>query len=64
MSPELVDKIFARNEHFTSLGTMSEQGTGLGLVMVKDFVAQNRGKLEVSSIEGSGSTFRVLLPVE
>jgi two-component system sensor histidine kinase/response regulator len=38
MSEDSIQKIFDKNEHFTSSGTDNEQGTGLGLMLVKDFV--------------------------
>ena len=38
-------------------------GTGLGLAIVKHIVNRHRGTLEIESVEGTGSTFRVFLPV-
>lgn len=38
-------------------------GTGLGLAIVKHIVNRHRGTLEIDSVEGEGSTFRVFLPV-
>ena len=37
-------------------------GTGLGLAIVKHIVSRHRGRLEIESVEGRGSTFRVVLP--
>lgn len=39
------------------------KGTGLGLAMVDGFVQQSRGRLEVESVEGQGTTVRLLFPV-
>ena len=39
------------------------EGTGLGLSIVKEVVEQHRGRLQVVSEEGEGSTFSVYLPV-
>jgi signal transduction histidine kinase len=39
------------------------EGTGLGLSLTKKLIEANRGKIEVESIKGRGSTFRLLLPV-
>lgn len=38
-------------------------GTGLGLAIVKHIVVRHRGRLEIESVEGHGSTFRVVLPM-
>jgi len=62
MSEDVIRKIFEKNEHYTSLGTGNEKGTGFGLVMIKEFVEQNRGKLQVRSAEGKGTTFSVFIP--
>lgn len=39
-----------------------ETGTGLGLAIVKDLVERHSGRVAVESVEGSGTTFEVLLP--
>jgi two-component system phosphate regulon sensor histidine kinase PhoR len=39
-------------------------GTGLGVAFVKQIVNRHRGRLKISSAEGEGSTFSVLLPKE
>lgn len=54
------DKIF---EVFNRLVTESEfEGTGVGLSIVKRILERHQGKIEVESIVGEGSTFRVFLP--
>ncbi len=62
MAEETIKKIFEQNEHYTSTGTNNEQGTGLGLMIVKEFVEKNNGKIIVDSVIGKGSTFVVELP--
>lgn len=60
-----LDKIatlFHIDQQFRSNGTAEEKGTGLGLLLVKEFVEQNKGTLEVDSKPGMGSTFSVILP--
>jgi two-component system, NtrC family, sensor histidine kinase HydH len=49
-------------EPFFSTG--AEGGTGLGLFVSSNIVQQHRGRIEVESEEGRGSTFRVTLPIE
>jgi two-component system sensor histidine kinase/response regulator len=63
MSDETIKKIFEQNEHYTSAGTNNEQGTGLGLMLVKEFVEKNNGKILVDSVLGHGSTFVIELPI-
>ncbi len=44
-------------------GTDNEKGTGFGFVIINEFVKNNKGKLQIESAEGKGSTFRVFLPL-
>jgi signal transduction histidine kinase len=63
MSREAMEKIFRVDARYTTKGTANEVGTGLGLVMVKEFVEKNNGSLKVESQEGKGSTFTFTLPL-
>jgi signal transduction histidine kinase len=58
IEPKDLDKIF--DPFFTT--KKKGVGTGLGLSLTKKLVEANRGKLEVESVKGQGSTFRILLP--
>jgi two-component system phosphate regulon sensor histidine kinase PhoR len=40
------------------------KGSGLGLSIVTHLIKEHRGKVEVDSAEGKGSTFRILLPIK
>lgn len=48
----------------TTRGTAKEKGSGLGLILCKEFVDKNNGTLEVSSEPGKGSGFTVILPIQ
>ena len=56
-------KLLRPNTHFTSYGTNNEKGSGLGLMLCKDFVEQLGGKLWFDSEEGKGTTFYFSLKV-
>ncbi|HEY4197991.1 MAG TPA: ATP-binding protein, partial [Mucilaginibacter sp.] len=46
----------------SSLGTNKEQGTGLGILLVKDFVAQHGGTIKIDSELGKGTCFKFTMP--
>jgi two-component system sensor histidine kinase/response regulator len=56
MAPELIEKINL-NEFFTTHGTAEEKGTGLGLMLCKEFLTKNNSSLHISSQPGDGSRF-------
>ncbi|WP_339877355.1 histidine kinase N-terminal 7TM domain-containing protein [uncultured Algoriphagus sp.] len=60
ISEENLSKI-QRGISFTTSGQNNESGTGLGLVLVKDYIQKNNGELEITSQEGKGSKFCVKL---
>lgn len=48
---------------FTTTGQNKESGTGLGLILVKEYIKKNNGCLEVTSVEGKGTRFCIKLPI-
>jgi len=64
MDREELDKLFKLDQSFTTKGTANETGTGLGLILCKEFIEKNGGKIWVSSTKEKGSTFFFTLRTE
>lgn len=58
------EKLLNESTHFTTFGTDSEEGSGLGLLLCKDFVSKNHGRLWFTSEEGVGSNFNFTIPIK
>ncbi len=63
MSEQQIDKFFLSNHPKSIKGTEGEKGTGLGMLLCKQFVEKNKGKLHIESVLGEGTTFTVTFPV-
>ena len=61
MSAETLTNLFRANKHTSTRGTENEKGTGLGLILCKEFVDKYNGKLFVESEPGKGSKFTIKL---
>ena len=57
-----IDKLFRIDENYSTRGTANETGTGLGLILCKEFIEKHNGEIWVESKEGTGSTFYFTLP--
>ncbi len=62
ISDENIAKLFRIDGHFSTYGTEKEVGTGLGLILCKEFVEKNDGRLWVTSEDGQGSNFSFTVP--
>jgi len=56
--PEVTDRIFS------PFFTTKPQGSGLGLAIVRKIVDAHEGRIDLANGEGTGTCFRVTLPVE
>ena len=57
MSEQDQQKLFRTDVHLTKRGTADEKGTGLGLLLCKEFIEKNEGSIWVKSQEGEGTSF-------
>ena len=59
---ERIEQLFRIDENYSTSGTLNEKGTGLGLILCKEFIEKHGGKIWVESEEGKGSIFYFTLP--
>ena len=57
MSEEKLNNLFKIEHNYRSTGTNNEAGTGLGLILCKEFIQKNNGTIKVKSEQNVGSSF-------
>lgn len=63
ISEKVIDNLFRIDQNVSTRGTANETGTGLGLILCKEFVEKNGGEISVESELGEGTTFHFTLPI-
>jgi signal transduction histidine kinase len=63
MKPEMIDKLFDMKTSFSTQGTDGETGSGIGLILTRDFVERNKGRLSIDSTPGMGTTLKFTIPL-
>ncbi|WP_430815958.1 tetratricopeptide repeat protein [Carboxylicivirga sp. RSCT41] len=63
MSSEVMATVFDRSTMYSTPGTIREKGTGLGLILSKEFIDRNKGEIGVESQVGVGTKIWISLPL-
>ena len=64
MEPQQIENLFVADKVKQQDGTLREKGTGIGLLLVREFLHKLDGEISVKSVKGEGSEFTVGLPVQ
>ncbi len=62
MRLEDINKLFKQEENTQSIGSSTEKGAGIGLLLCKDLMDKNSGVISAESVQGEGSVFYLQLP--
>jgi len=63
MSEENIERLFKIDQSHSTKGTGNESGSGLGLILCKEFIEKHHGFIEVESTKDSGSRFSLSFPI-
>ncbi|HEY9488458.1 MAG TPA: tetratricopeptide repeat-containing sensor histidine kinase [Chryseosolibacter sp.] len=63
MTNDVVENLFRLDSKHSTRGTANEKGTGLGLILCREYVEKNGGKISVQSTVGKGSVFAFSFPL-
>ncbi len=61
---EVLDKLNDNQPLLSSYGTNGEKGSGLGLLLCKDFIEKNNGIMKINSVKNQGTEIKITLPVD
>ncbi len=64
ISEEKIPDLFRIDRQVSTFGTANEKGTGLGLILCKEFIDKHKGRIKVTSERKNGSEFKVILPAQ
>ncbi len=62
IKPEKIKQLFDLEKSISTTGTENEKGSGLGLILCKEFVEKHKGRIEVVSKPKKGTTFTCIFP--
>jgi signal transduction histidine kinase len=63
ITPQALEKLFRIDQNISTKGTQNEMGTGLGLILCKEFIEKHNGRIWAESEFGNGSKFSFTLPI-
>jgi DNA-binding response OmpR family regulator len=62
MTAEISNQLKENTNYWSTTGTEGEKGSGLGLKLCSEFIRKNSGELDIDSIPGCGTNFKILFP--